>query len=172
MVWNTIAHPKMMHNDGLGDASTMKNRPLLSVDTTKQSFYDFILNAQVVGYEESKIEGQWGDPIVKPLLVHGNYQDIYNKLMNAQLVIGLLVSLLTTNVAAVGQVRDVDQPLTNMTVVYIANQTNPETGLPMTVGGMPLIVMEVGDAAATQVYLDCLNRVWSEDDAGNIPLDT
>lgn len=147
----------------------IKNRPLLSVDTAKQSFYDFILNRQVVGYEET--EGKSGDepptPIVKPVLVHGNYQDIYNKLMNASLVIGAQVSLLVDSVPAIGQVDGPVPPLANITKVFIINEVDHETGRPITIGGMPVIGMVV-DGTTTITYLDCLNRVWTKDDADDV----
>lgn len=141
----------------------MKNRPLLSVDTAKQNFYDFILNLQVVGYE--KTMGGPNTPIVKPVLVHGNYQDIYNKLINAQLVIGAQISLLTPN-ESIGQIEPTEN-LTNLCNVYILNNVNIDTGLPETVAGMPLIAIQTGDSG---VALDCLNRVYDGDDT--IPYDT
>lgn len=71
MVWNTIAHPKMMADS----ASNGIMRPIKYVDTAKQSVYDMIISVYYSGS---------GKPTF--VLVHGDYETIYRMLMNDEFI--------------------------------------------------------------------------------------
>ena len=143
-------------------SEAIENDSLQFVDATKQSFFDFILNLHVVGYE---IVEDVDVPIVKPVLIHGNYQDIYNKLMNAQLVIGMCSPSVSITRDMIGQM---DAPL-GIVSGLVSSVVIDKTFM---VGGMPMIIITMQSTYLPQyqVCLDRYNRAWNMTD--DIPLDT
>lgn len=73
MVWNTIAHPKMVSSDGLGDNTPIT---LQHVSAGKQNVYDLIVNNRKEGVT----------------IVYGDYDDLCAKLVRGELVLGIWVT--------------------------------------------------------------------------------
>lgn len=111
-------------------------------DTAKQNFFDFIFTPI--------------DTKGVPLLVHGNYDTLYKKIMNCELICGCLVQVDTTKDGVpIGQQR------TDLSSVGIYVNAGGE--IP-TINNRPLINI-VG-----VVLIDCNNVVYDIDDT-DIPFD-
>ena len=81
MVWNTIAHPRMMEggNDSWSDNSgAVSVSPIKFADSHKLSFYDIIVSTT----------GTIDDP--QPILVKGDFEAIKKMLLNNEAVCGAL----------------------------------------------------------------------------------
>ena len=77
MVWNTIAHPRMME---ASDDYTPAPYPIKFADPHKMAYFDLIVDLS----DRSK-----------PVLVHGDYETIKNKILNHEIVIPAIVSNVT-----------------------------------------------------------------------------
>lgn len=163
MVWNTIAHPKMMRGQlvpGGGESQGIPGpRPLRFVDTAKQNFFDFIINSQVI----KKYDPKTGEmqPTTAPVMVHGGYQVIYNKLMSSELVLGCIVAC--TRADEMG--RPIDAIGINEASIIFKAKVLPDreyspdgTEQKITVGGMPII--EIDLLSGNPIYLDCNNTIY------------
>lgn len=82
MVWNTIAHPKMM--DGGASTGTITPYPIKFADPHKMAYFDLIID---MGSDHSK----------PPVLVHGDYETIKNKILNHEMVISAAIKNVTRN---------------------------------------------------------------------------
>lgn len=148
MVWNTIAHPKMMVSSASN--GTMR-RPIKYVDTAKQSVYDMIIGADYSGS---------GMPT--PVLVHGDYETIYRMLMNDEFI----------RVAAV-YVAGADDEKKQVYNAVVWHSIAITSGMG-TVNGKPLIVIDStainSSKISPEVYFLASNNVLYMDPS-DIPVD-
>lgn len=79
MVWNTIAHPKMMLNSNPGGSSSS---PIKFADTHKLSFYDIIVTT---ANDE------------QPILAKGDFETIKKMLLNDEVICGAFFTSLHGN---------------------------------------------------------------------------
>ena len=141
MVWNTIAHPKMM---GPGTMPTTPGgvtgtpMPLQHVSTGKQNVYDLILSVNQGAVT----------------IAYGDYDDLCAKLVRGELVLCTSVTL-----AKVG----------DMTIMQLYSPLGAYNRIAMmtgkTIHGKPVISVMFGDGS---LVIDCNNTIYV---AANAPFD-
>lgn len=78
MIWNTIAHPKMMDEENnagavTGDTTKTTIEGVKYADPHKLAFFDLLVDASVKN---------------NPKLIHGDFETVKNKILNHELVVG------------------------------------------------------------------------------------
>lgn len=85
MVWNTIAHPKMMEDDhpgGLVPPIRIICSPIKFADTHKLSFYDAIVSTSSVTFDPST-----GDIVDRTfVLIKGDFETLKNMILNNEAI--------------------------------------------------------------------------------------
>lgn len=89
MVWNTIAHPRMMEGGkDPGGLATSTLFPIKFADPHKLSFYDIVMST--TGTIVISLTGETGAK--QPILVKGDFETIKKMLLNDEVVCGAIFS--------------------------------------------------------------------------------
>ena len=147
MVWNTIAHPRMMaapHQPGSEVNATPM--PLQYVSTGKQNVYDLILSDNpLAGSDEA------------PAIAYGDYDDLCAKLIRGELILCTLVTLMKTDNGGIRQDYSVFPACKSISMVT-----------ERTIHGKPVIFVVFDGNNAAKFIIDCDNAIYA---FANAPFD-
>lgn len=141
MVWNTIAHPKMMAPSSEVDSTTPM--PLQYVSTGKQNVYDLILSIKQGG----------------ATIAYGDYNDLCAKLVRGELV--LCTSVVLAKMDDMHLVRQLYLPFSAYKEIVMTTKK--------TIHGKPVIFVSF-DKGMVYV-IDCNNAVYNVNNAPFDPVE-